>query len=105
MPLGSFLKSKIFLFNLIAATLLIGTCFFVLYNWLNSYTHHGESITVPDLRGMTQEKLEHFLENKHLQYKVVDSLFETKKAPGTILEQDPAPDSKVKENRTIYLTV
>lgn len=78
---------------------------FMLYNWLNTYTHHGESITVPDVRGLTEEKLVRFIADKHLQYKIVDSLYEDGKAPGTVIEQDPQPDSKVKENRTIYLTV
>jgi eukaryotic-like serine/threonine-protein kinase len=78
---------------------------FMLNNWLSNYTHHGESITVPDLRGLTAERLERFVEDKHLRYKVVDSIFQVGKQPGTVLEQDPAPDSKVKENRTIYLTV
>jgi len=102
---GSFLKSRTFFLNLLVAIVLIGAGSFALYNYLNEYTHHGESITVPDLRGLTKEKLERFIENKHLQYKVVDSLFEVGKTPGTVIEQDPAPDSKVKENRTIYLTI
>jgi beta-lactam-binding protein with PASTA domain len=66
---------------------------------------HGESITVPDLKGMTQDRLPAFLENKHLRFQVVDSLYDDKRAAGAILEQDPAPNSKVKENRTIYLTI
>src|SRR5436190_8628958 len=98
----SFIKSKVFFFNLLIVVVLIGAACLVLYNWLDNYTHHGESITVPDLRGMTREKLVKFIENKHLQYKVVDSLYEVGKTPGTVIEQDPAPDSKVKENRTIY---
>ena len=101
----AFIKSRTFLYNIIIILVVgIGTLF-LLYNWLDDYTHHGESITVPDVRGLTEEKLVRFIEDKHLQYKIVDSLFEDGKAPGTVIEQDPKPDSKVKENRTIYLTV
>ncbi len=103
--LRNFIKSKSFWYNLIGAVVLIGISFLLLYNWLNNYTHHGESITVPDVRGLTEEKLIRFIEDKHLQYKIIDSLYEDGKAPGTVIEQDPKPDSKVKENRTIYLTV
>jgi beta-lactam-binding protein with PASTA domain len=103
--LRNFLKSKTFLYSIIGMVLLVSVSFYLLNNWLNNYTHHGESITVPDVRGLTEEKLIRFFEDKHLQYRIVDSLFEDGKAPGTIIEQDPKPDSKVKENRTIYLTV
>jgi eukaryotic-like serine/threonine-protein kinase len=101
----AFIKSKTFLYSIIAMVVLVTVSLFLLYNWLNTYTHHGESITVPDVRGLTEEKLIRFIEDKHLRYKIVDSLFEDGKEPGTVIEQDPKPDSKVKENRTIYLTV
>lgn len=100
-----FIKSKSFLYSIIGIVALSGVTLYLLYNWLNNYTHHGESITVPDVRGLTEEKLVRFIEDKHLQYKIIDSLYEDGKEPGTVIEQDPKPDSKVKENRTIYLTV
>lgn len=103
--LKDFLRSKTFLYSIMGMILLSALMFYLLYNWLNNYTHHGESITVPDVRGLSEEKLVRFIEDKHLQYKIIDSLFEDGKAPGTVIEQDPKPDSKVKENRTIYLTV
>ncbi len=105
MGLIEFLKSKVFLRNLIGALLLTAVLLFGVYKWLDIYTMHGESITVPDLRGLTKDRLTSFLENKHLEYKIVDSLYEDGKAPGSVLEQDPSPNSKVKENRTIYLTI
>ncbi len=103
--LKDFIKSRSFIYSLISMLVLVTVSLFLLYNWLSSYTHHGESITVPDVRGLTEEKLLRFIKDKHLQYKIVDSLYEDGRAPGTVIEQDPKPDSKVKENRTIYLTV
>lgn len=100
-----FLKSRIFLINLAIAGLLVLIVGFSISSWLNAFTHHGESISVPDVRGLKIDRLEKFLSDKDLQYKIIDSLFETEKAPGVILEQDPAPNSKVKENRTLYLTI
>ena len=32
-------------------------------------------------------------------------MYDGEKKPGTVLDQDPAPNCKVKENRTIYLTI
>jgi len=102
---GAFLKSKIFLTNLVIAVVASIVALFGVYWWLSSYTHHGESISVPDIRGLKVSRLETFLQDKNLNYKIVDSLYEIGKQPGMILEQDPAPDSKVKEGRTIYLTI
>jgi len=100
-----FFTSKIFLVNF-ALTLLFMTAVFVFtYKYLNSYTHHGESISVPDLRGLKRERLESFVSDKHLRYSIVDSIFELDKPAGIVVDQDPIPDSKVKEGRTIYLTV
>jgi beta-lactam-binding protein with PASTA domain len=96
---------RILLYNLIAAIVTAGIVLGGTYSWLSSYTHHGESISVPNVKGMSLAKTERFLGEKNLEFKVVDSLFVLGHKPGEVLEQDPAPDSKVKEGRTIYLTV
>lgn len=103
--LRSFLFSKLFATNLAAAFILAMLAIYGVYSWMGKYTHHGESISVPDLKGMSLERLQSFLENKNLGYQVIDSLFDGSKTSGTILEQDPAPESNVKEGRIIYLTV
>ncbi len=103
--LGSFLRSRTFRINVAVALGLLIALFFFLQNWLGGFTHHGESITVPDIRGMKLERMADYLEENGLTYEVVDSLYELGKQPGTILEQDPAPKSKVKEGRTLYLTI
>ena len=100
-----FLKSKTFFRNLIILFLILVVVFFSLTLLLDKYTLHGENISVPELRGLKISKLEKILITHNFHYKVVDSLYEVEKEPGTILDQDPAPNSKVKENRTIYLTV
>lgn len=100
-----FFKSKVFLINLAVAIVFVAAVFGITYKYLDGYTHHGESISVPDLRGLKKDRLESFIHDKHLRYAIVDSIFELDKPPGTVVEQDPAPDSKVKEDRTIYLTV
>jgi len=104
--LFEFLKSKIFLINLVVAAILLVTTFGFTYRWLSSYTRHGSSVSVPDLKGMQIGKLDEFLKNKNLRYKIADStFFDLTKPPGTIIEQDPRPNEKVKEHRTIYLSI
>ena len=101
----NFLRSKVFLLNVLLAIMVVVAVFGFTYKWLSSYTNHGQSIEVPDLKGLNTEQVKVLLERLHLRYAIIDSLYQTEKKPGTVLEQDPSPKSKVKEDRTIYLTV
>ena len=105
MKLLNFFKSKIFWINVAIAAVIFFIAVTITMNWLDGYTQHGETITVPDLKGMSMEQVERQLKSKNLQYAIFDSLFEKDKAPASVLDQNPKPDTKVKENRTIYLTV
>lgn len=101
----SFLRSKSFRYNLlgaIGAVVLIGL---LMQFWLNGFTKHGESIAVPDFRGLNEEKARALSEENNLELVIVDSLYEIGKKPGTILDQDPAPKTNVKEGRSIYITL
>lgn len=101
----AFFRSKLFLINLAIAVALIFAIFGFTYLWLDNYTKHGENISVPDLIGMKVKQVDSLVAGRHLQFAVVDSVFLPDLAPATITEQDPLPNAKVKENRTIYLTV
>lgn len=101
-----FLTSKIFLINLLIALIVLVMFFGFTYKWLDSYTNHGSTVTVPDLRGLKITDVENFIKDKALRFKIADStIFDINKPAGTVIEQDPAPQEKVKENRTIYLTI
>lgn len=73
--------------------------------FLNIYTLHNESITVPDLRGLSVENAAQILKNKNLRFEIVDSVFVKGKVPGSIVEQIPAPESNVKEGRIVFLSI
>jgi eukaryotic-like serine/threonine-protein kinase len=76
------------------------------YGYLPAKTNHGESVTVPDLEGIHISAVDDFLTNRSLNYEVTaDSGFSEDYAALTILKQYPLPNSKVKENRKIYLTL
>ncbi|MFZ4400843.1 MAG: PASTA domain-containing protein [Bacteroidales bacterium] len=72
---------------------------------MSTYTHHGEFYTVPDFRGKQPSELTQYAEDNGFEFVVVDSLYNAKLPLGSILLQDPLPQSKVKHSRTIYLTV
>ncbi len=73
--------------------------------YLRIYTRHGDSLTVPDLTGITVNELAKHLQGRDLRIKVMDSVYVKDKAPLTILSQTPKAGEKVKENRQIYVTV
>jgi beta-lactam-binding protein with PASTA domain len=73
--------------------------------FLNRYSKHDESIIVPAVKGLQVEDAEGILKAANLQYEVVDSIFTTGGVPGAITEQTPKEQSKVKEGRTIFLTI
>ncbi len=72
---------------------------------LNVYTRHNDSREVPDLKGMQVEDAAAIVLSSDLKYEVVDSIYQKDGIPGAILEQIPKGKSKVKEGRTIYLTI
>ncbi len=100
-----FLGSKRFLKHL-AAVIVAG----IILIWfsllmLKFYTRHGDYLTVPDFAGLTIGQVTASDAYSKFQFEVVDSVFDQTRPKGTILHQDPFPESKVKEGRKIYLTI
>lgn len=75
------------------------------YIYLPLTTHHGETITVPNLEGMQMAQVEEFLEDRDLRFIVADSGYNPKFPPLSVLEQDPPQNARVKVNRRIHLTI
>lgn len=108
MDLKNFWKNS--LGGFILKRLLLAIVIFVALVWvtialIDVYTHHGESETVPDLRGLYVEEADLLLNNHGLYSVVIDSVFVRDKKLGTIIEQIPAVNSTVKRNRPIYLII
>lgn len=72
---------------------------------LDAYTHHGEGIVVPDLKGMTYEKAYALLDEKGLAIVVNDSGYNKQLPANSVLAQTPAFGQKVKQGHIIYVTV
>ena len=73
--------------------------------WLALYTHHGEGIEVPELKGMTYQKARLLLEEKNLNIVVSDSGYQKSFPADCILAQTPGFGTKVKSGHSIYVTV
>ena len=72
---------------------------------LDIYTHHGENIEVPNLKGMNCEKAERQLAELGLTVVVSDSGHNKKLPANSILLQTPGEGQKVKRGHVIYVTV
>lgn len=105
MTLKEFIKSKIFKQNALAAVGI--TVFLVVFNMfaLRIYTNHGDSVEIPDLKGKTSEEASSLLNDLDLRLEIRDSVYSRETAPGTVLGQYPKPGMKVKENRTVFITL
>ncbi len=100
-----FLVSRIFWKHL---TIIAGIAIFItlsVFIGLKIYTKHGKAYAVPDLRGLTVEEAEMVTRARRLRFKVSDSVFISHESRGTVIDQNPAPNFRVKENRTIFLTI
>ncbi|SMC95279.1 PASTA domain-containing protein [Pedobacter africanus] len=100
----SYLKTKSFRNNLIAAALTVVVILLIAFFSLRYYTKHGQGLNVPSLKGMSIAKAVEKLEELGLRYEL-DSVYIMDSPPGMVIDQDPNADTFVKDNRTIYLTV
>ena len=100
-----FLCSKRFLKHLLGMIVMISALVWIVLFALRIYTQHGTYYIVPDYTGKTIDEVMAGNESSKFDFVVIDSVFDLKKPKGTVLHQDPYPDSKVKENRKIYLTI
>ncbi len=72
---------------------------------MNIYTHHGESIEVPDVKKHSYEASLKVLEDLGFEVVINDTGYVKNLPPGTILDQLPLPGTRVKSGRIIYLTI
>lgn len=105
MRFTEFIKTRVFWINLFLSIGIFIAVLFIALQSLKWYTHHGESVTVPDMKGMTYKQAIDKLDDLDLEYSVSDTSYDPKKPSNSILDQIPLAGSKVKENRIIYLTI
>lgn len=106
MTLRQYLTSKSFFKQLLLAFGIIIVLVFLILQWLSYATDHGNEITVPDLRKLTEQQVEEKLDELNLGYVLLDTVDYNKDFPKyTVVQQDPLPGAKVKDGRKIYIKV
>lgn len=100
-----FLLTKTFFKNLLLAAAIGVIIILITLVWLKIYTHHGRTIAVPNLTGLTIDEVDDVVSSRRLNYEVIDSIFATDMPRGTVVKQKPRPSSKVKVRRKIFITM
>lgn len=72
---------------------------------LGWFTNHNQYQIVPELKGMNVAEAAAKLRQSNLVLEITDSIFEASTSPGNIIIQTPKAGSKIKNNRTIYVTI
>lgn len=96
---------KIYLFHLIAAILSVFLFLWLISYYLELYTKHNKYIQTPNVLHLPIQKAITLIQSKHLRYNIIDSIYQPNQQPGIVITQNPEPNTYVKENRSIYLTI
>lgn len=72
---------------------------------LKWYTNRGESLSVPDFKGMTLKEVEEICSEKDIRFLIKDTVYAPGQPKLTVVDQNPKPLSKVKRNRRIYISI
>ena len=105
--MGFFDKSdvKFVVWNLVLAGVVGIAILVVLISYLRRYTEHGVEVEVADVRGLVRAEAEPILADQGLALVVIDSTYSDKVPFGTIVDQNPKPNSHAKRGRMVYVTI
>ncbi|MDX1912608.1 MAG: PASTA domain-containing protein [Saprospiraceae bacterium] len=101
----AFFTTPFVLKNCLGMTSVMALLLMLTFWWLKCYTNHGESVQVPSYTGMSFREAAKKARARDFGVAVSDSIYLPGEPPGQIVAQDPKPNSRVKEGRTIYFTV
>ena len=104
MSLFKYLTSRTFFTQVFLAATIVVVFTFLVIQFLDFRTNHGQEIKVPDLSKMKLEVAEEKLNELDLEVFLLDTVeFNADFPPFTILEQDPKAGSLVKDGRKVYV--
>jgi beta-lactam-binding protein with PASTA domain len=100
-----FITNRPFWVNLVAAIALALLIIFAFLHMLSWITRHGEQLVVPDVKNKNTEEAIKLLQSQGFDAVIQDSTYTDTIPRGVVIKQLPDPNSTVKVNRTVYLTV
>lgn len=102
---SSMSTNRFFWLNILGMIVVVLVLVLGTFKGLDLYTHHGEEVAVPDVKGMMPAEADKLFRDKGLIAKVVSTSYQKNMPSGCILELTPEPGEKVKKGRTIFLTI
>jgi beta-lactam-binding protein with PASTA domain len=99
------LFSRFVIYNLLAMAVVVVLLCVGVKIGLDVYTHHGEGIAVPNVKGMSYDKAYLKLTELGLGIVVSDSGYNKKMPANAVLAQTPGQGQRVKQGHVIYVTV
>lgn len=100
----SFLKQKKFYVNLIIIIVLFFVLLWFAFRMLKVYTRHDKVYTMPCFIGLDYHEVEHDYAGD-FNFILIDSVYPKGQEPGSIVQQDPLPGSKIKKGRNVYYII
>lgn len=97
--------SPFFWGNIISMMVIALLLVIAVYLSLIFYTHHGNTVIVPNVVGKDFNEAREILKQAGLRVAVRDTGYVTKLAPDLVLDQQIEPGTTVKFNRPIFLTI
>lgn len=98
------MTSKAFFKNILFILLFLILVLIMLVFWLRFYTNHGQKLELPNYLEMNIKDAHKKASENSFTLIVNDSVHIVGKPGGEIIDQNPKPGSKVKENRKVYVT-
>ena len=99
------LKSKYLWGNLLAMAITAVVLGVGVKLGLDVYTHHGESIEIPNLKGKSVTEAERILSDLDMVVEVTDTGYVKTLPADAVLEQSPAAGARVKSGHIVRLTI
>jgi beta-lactam-binding protein with PASTA domain len=100
-----FITTRQFLKHLAYSILLFIVLSWITLTILRLYTRHNEIAVTPNYIGLSMDQVNSLESSKDFELLVVDSVYDYTKHPGSVVSQDPLPETKVKPGRAVYLTL
>jgi len=100
-----FITTRTFLKHLAYSILLFIVLSWITLSILKLYTRHNQVAVTPGYVGLMMDQVNSLESSKDFELVVIDSIYDYTRRPGSVISQDPLPETKVKPGRSVYLSL
>lgn len=100
-----FITTRRFLKHLAYSILLFIVLVWITLTILKMYTRHNEVAVTPNYVGLSMDQVYSLESSNEFDIVIIDSIYDYTKTPGSVISQDPLPETKVKPGRSVYLSL